>query len=183
MCIRDRSATWTPETQTLIVEFDSSKISLDKILKNLAEVGHDNEKYKTDDETYEALPECCHYDRKATFEEVIATKKAENTEETQDENQENTPKTDSVEENSMKMEMLENKNIHEKKIEEVKLTKAQEATALNGKSADLTFNIGKKELLKAACCNLSESFETNATVDVSFSNAVTGCLLYTSRCV
>lgn len=28
--------------------------------------------------------------------------------------------------------------------------------------------------MKAACCNLSESFETNATVDVSFSNAVTG---------
>jgi hypothetical protein len=50
----------------------------------------------------------------------------------------------------------------------------QDATALSGKSADLTFNIGKKELLKAACCNLSESFETNATVDVSFSNAVTG---------
>jgi hypothetical protein len=32
----------------------------------------------------------------------------------------------------------------------------------------------KKNFLKAACCNLSESFETNATVDVSFSNAVTG---------
>ena len=30
------------------------------------------------------------------------------------------------------------------------------------------------ELLKAACCNLSESFETNASVDVSFSDAVTG---------
>ena len=38
----------------------------------------------------------------------------------------------------------------------------------------MTFNINPKELLKAACCNLSESFETNATVDVSFSNAVTG---------
>lgn len=30
------------------------------------------------------------------------------------------------------------------------------------------------ELTKAACCNLSESFETNAAVDVSFSDAVTG---------
>ena len=38
----------------------------------------------------------------------------------------------------------------------------------------MVFNISSKELLKAACCNLSESFETNATVDVSFSNAVTG---------
>ena len=34
--------------------------------------------------------------------------------------------------------------------------------------------IGEKELLKAACCNLSESFETSPTVDVSFTDAVTG---------
>ena len=34
--------------------------------------------------------------------------------------------------------------------------------------------IGKKELAKAACCNLSESFETNPSVDVSFTDAVTG---------
>lgn len=34
--------------------------------------------------------------------------------------------------------------------------------------------ISEKELLKAACCNLSESFETNASVDVSFSDAITG---------
>ncbi|MDQ3015162.1 MAG: TonB-dependent receptor [Bacteroidota bacterium] len=35
-------------------------------------------------------------------------------------------------------------------------------------------NISKEELFKAACCNLSESFETNATIDVSFTDAVTG---------
>ena len=34
--------------------------------------------------------------------------------------------------------------------------------------------IGEEELLKAACCNLSESFETNPAVDVSFTDAVTG---------
>lgn len=34
--------------------------------------------------------------------------------------------------------------------------------------------IGEKELLKAACCSLSESFETNPSVDVSFADAVTG---------
>ena len=31
-----------------------------------------------------------------------------------------------------------------------------------------------KELLKAACCNLAESFETNPSIDVSFSDALTG---------
>ena len=35
-------------------------------------------------------------------------------------------------------------------------------------------NITGKELQKAACCNLSESFETNASVDVSYSDAVSG---------
>jgi outer membrane receptor for ferrienterochelin and colicin len=34
--------------------------------------------------------------------------------------------------------------------------------------------LGKKELCKAACCNLSESFETNASVDGSFTDAITG---------
>lgn len=34
--------------------------------------------------------------------------------------------------------------------------------------------IGSGELRKAACCNLSETFLTNASVDVSYSNAVTG---------
>ncbi|MFC2101212.1 TonB-dependent receptor plug domain-containing protein, partial [Bacteroidota bacterium] len=37
-----------------------------------------------------------------------------------------------------------------------------------------TTNITGAELNKAACCNLSESFETNASVDVSYSDAVTG---------
>jgi outer membrane receptor for ferrienterochelin and colicins len=34
--------------------------------------------------------------------------------------------------------------------------------------------ISTGELRKAACCNLSESFETNATVEVSYSDAVSG---------
>jgi outer membrane receptor for ferrienterochelin and colicins len=34
--------------------------------------------------------------------------------------------------------------------------------------------ITEKELLKAPCCNLSESFETNPTVDVNYADAVTG---------
>lgn len=35
-------------------------------------------------------------------------------------------------------------------------------------------NITSGELQRAACCNLSESFETSASVDVSYSDAVTG---------
>lgn len=35
-------------------------------------------------------------------------------------------------------------------------------------------NISSEELLKAACCNLSESFETNPSIDVNFADAVSG---------
>lgn len=37
-----------------------------------------------------------------------------------------------------------------------------------------TEKINSAELCKAACCNLSESFETNPSVDVSYSDAATG---------
>jgi outer membrane receptor for ferrienterochelin and colicins len=34
--------------------------------------------------------------------------------------------------------------------------------------------VTEKEIFKAACCNLSESFQTNPSVDVSFTDAITG---------
>lgn len=34
--------------------------------------------------------------------------------------------------------------------------------------------IGRAELMRAACCNLGESFTTNPSVDVSYSDAATG---------
>lgn len=126
-----QTANWTAENQTLTMTLDESKVSCVNILKEIAEVGHDNEKFKAPDDSYKKLPPCCEYTR------------------------------DSDESNA-------------KQIEGVKLTREKEATAISKKEAGLIFNISSKELLKAACCNLSESFETNATVDVSFSNAVTG---------
>lgn len=37
-----------------------------------------------------------------------------------------------------------------------------------------TEELTERELFKAACCNLSESFETNPSVDVSFTDAISG---------
>ena len=34
--------------------------------------------------------------------------------------------------------------------------------------------MNQKELRRAACCNLSESFENNPSIDISFSDAITG---------
>lgn len=40
--------------------------------------------------------------------------------------------------------------------------------------AENGFNIGREELFRAACCNLGESFTTNPSVDVNYSDATTG---------
>ena len=45
---------------------------------------------------------------------------------------------------------------------------------LSSTSISSQLNLGVKELTKAACCNLSESFETTPSVDVSYADAVTG---------
>ena len=57
-------ANWSPETKMISVAYDTTKINLDQIQKNIASVGYDSEKYKGDDNAYKELPECCQYDRK-----------------------------------------------------------------------------------------------------------------------
>ncbi len=61
-----------------------------------------------------------------------------------------------------------------KQLKEVTVTSRQRSVYVNNLSPIRTQTITGKELLKAACCNLSESFETNPSVDVSYNDAVTG---------
>jgi hypothetical protein len=56
-------------------------------------------------------------------------------------------------------------------VEVVHRRKSTEISFLNPIKTQM---IGEKELLKAACCNLSESFETNPTVQLSYTDAITG---------
>jgi outer membrane receptor for ferrienterochelin and colicins len=157
------AAEWNAEKQTVMLDFNSSKTSSDKILKTIADAGHDNEKYKASDAVYNGLPGCCLYDRDFTFGEANPKVHYE---------EEATKHEDHKEHQVQPADGSHGK--HEKGIDGVVVTGSKAATALSKKETGLVFNIDKKELLKAACCNLSESFETNATVDVSFSNAVTG---------
>ena len=135
------SAHWDLEHQILELEIGTEYSSFDKILKQIAEAGHDNERYTASEETYNNLPACCLYERESTSA--------------------NPPQT-------------EYQNDKEKEIESVNIIAHKSSTFIGKKEVGLVFNIGEKELLKAACCNLSESFETNSTVDVYFSNAITG---------
>lgn len=59
-------------------------------------------------------------------------------------------------------------------LKAVDIKSKRESTTISTINPINTTTLGKEELLKAACCNLSESFETNPTVDASFTDAVTG---------
>ena len=61
-----------------------------------------------------------------------------------------------------------------RELKEVVVTGTSLSKYIDELDARPTEIITNKELLKAACCNLSESFTTNASVDVQFQDAVTG---------
>ncbi len=59
-------------------------------------------------------------------------------------------------------------------LNEVVVQKKRDAVQKSYFSPQNVVTINSAELLKAACCNLSESFETNPAIDVNFSDALTG---------
>ncbi|NWF51162.1 MAG: TonB-dependent receptor [Ignavibacteriaceae bacterium] len=61
-----------------------------------------------------------------------------------------------------------------RELNEVVVTGSSLSKYIDDVDAKQTEIITTKELLKAACCNLSESFTTNASVDVQYQDALTG---------
>ena len=59
-------------------------------------------------------------------------------------------------------------------LKEVVVEQKRDAVQKTYFSSQNVVTINSAELLKAACCNLSESFETNPAIDVNFSDALTG---------
>ncbi|WP_426431179.1 TonB-dependent receptor [Winogradskyella sp. HB-48] len=59
-------------------------------------------------------------------------------------------------------------------LDAVTVTARKQATSKSFLKATNTITVSADELLKAACCNLSESFETNPSIDVNFSDAISG---------
>ena len=59
-------------------------------------------------------------------------------------------------------------------LDEVVIKSRNQTTAKSYLQAQNVITVSSQELLKAACCNLSESFETNPSIDVNFADAVTG---------
>jgi outer membrane receptor for ferrienterochelin and colicin len=59
-------------------------------------------------------------------------------------------------------------------LNEVEIKGRQDNTFISKLKTQATTVISVGELQRAACCNLAESFETNASVDVSYSDALSG---------
>ena len=64
--------------------------------------------------------------------------------------------------------------LRNKTLKDVRVRHKETTTKIDSKSIQQVEQISGKELLKAACCNLSESFETTPSIDVSFTDAVSG---------
>ena len=61
---KDALGIWNSKSQMLIITYDSTKTSADEILKRIANVGYDNDKYLSSNEVYNNLDACCQYNRK-----------------------------------------------------------------------------------------------------------------------
>lgn len=59
-------------------------------------------------------------------------------------------------------------------LDEVTISARQKASSRSFLQSQNVINVSSDELLKAACCNLAESFETNPSIDVNFADAISG---------
>lgn len=55
---------WDADNQRASITYDAEKTTIDTVLKRIAQVGYDNEKYLAPDDVYANLHDCCQYDRK-----------------------------------------------------------------------------------------------------------------------
>ncbi|MDD3458761.1 MAG: TonB-dependent receptor [Weeksellaceae bacterium] len=182
------NGSWDLHSKILTVSYSEDKTSIDKILRRIAEAGYDNEKYSADDDVYRKLASCCNYNREGSWEEYISA--AETHSDNHHEHTTDIAHTDKVESINDEIADIIDQSLDATQEEEwdweddfeneiidlgaANISNSVAASALDRKAAGLQINISDKELLKAACCNLAESFETNATVDVSYANAVSG---------
>ncbi len=82
-----------------------------------------------------------------------------------------TPDTIEVIQSNSNLQVTLNENIQ---LSELSVVSKSPGTIKPRTALIQTEKITSEELCKAACCNLSESFETNPSVDVSYSDAATG---------
>ena len=213
-------AEWNEETKILILEIESLLFVEMELHRAIANVGHDTEKMKANDDVYHSLPACCDYRTGGhTHENDSAIPKISSVEEVvgiiYEKNKVGkksaiigatvywsggTAITSSRSDGSFVIPMqpghdslviqyvgytsdtvLVKKAGHIEVVltegvmlDEVEIRERKRSIEVSYISPIKMRKISQRELTKAACCNLSESFETNPAVDVSYTDAVTG---------
>jgi Protein of unknown function (DUF3347) len=84
----EAKVTWNDKSQMATLIYDAKKTNQDEILKRIALVGYDSDKFLAPDKTYSKLDKCCHYDRPKKEIVKIETPKAQMSGMTMTENQE-----------------------------------------------------------------------------------------------
>jgi len=80
-------------------------------------------------------------------------------------------KNDTLKTNSLNSKIF---LVPDSQLDEVSLKYNSKSSSVSLLSSANIINISSEELLKAACCNLAESFETTPSIDVNFSDAISG---------
>ena len=81
-------------------------------------------------------------------------------------------KTDTLSVKSYKF--IKHQLIADNNLNEIEISVKEKAYKQSYLTPTNTVFVSSDELLKAACCNLSESFETNPSIDVNFADAISG---------
>ena len=168
---------WNIDSKMAILVYDSTKTNKSQILTRIANAGYDSENHIAPTAVYNNLMECCQY---------VRTAKAASSEPVQfstfgepsklHESQISHQPTGGLKADSSKLiartdtspESIPNQQLN------IVTVFASQAHTTSTVSPLNTIKIGKNELRKAPCCNLSESFETTGAADVSYTDALTG---------
>ncbi len=223
-----RSAEWDVDSKQLLLVYNPSETTPEKVQNRIVAAGHDLENRKAKELTYNELPECCHYREAVTTPHMMpagttaanvnnlltpelqtirgivleASNKGkfnplqyasivwlgDNTGVLTDSlgyfqiNHTGTNSRLVISYTGYKSDTITVTNVNELKIVMANNRQLRDVTVSNTQRSSYIATISpfrtevmtSKELLKAACCNLSESFETNPSVDVSYNDAVTG---------
>jgi hypothetical protein len=73
---------WDKDTRMATLTYDATKTNSDEILKRIALVGYDSDRFLAPKSTYESLHACCHYDREVKEEAVMDHKESHDHEST-----------------------------------------------------------------------------------------------------
>jgi outer membrane receptor for ferrienterochelin and colicin len=204
-------ATWDPDSKSLHIDLsDSTGFDARAFELSIAMVGHDTEHFKTLENIYNELPDCCRYREsdiqngehmlRGVIQEKASNGKIEpligvsvfweGTSEGVSTNYDGEFEiersfttnnlvlsyvgfaNDTIQvHNEQDVEIMLNAGVQ---LDVVEMTGKKRSMSVSFLDPIKSINISEKELTKAACCNLAESFETNPAVDVSFTDAVTG---------